>query len=250
LNETEILGARVTMQRFDEAIARLLVAAQAGVPFRAHFATVHSVVESSKDRGLRDVFRLATMVCTDGLPLVWLARLRGTPGERVCGPDTLLALADRGRELNLRHYFLGGAPGIPERLADNLKRRFPGLAVVGAESPPFRPISDQVDEQMIQRIRSSGAQVLWVGLGAPKQEFWAADHLDRLGSVVVLPIGAAFDFYSGRRRRAPRWMRRTGLEWMFRLLSEPRRLWRRYLVTNVTFVVLVGREEIRRRLVR
>lgn len=246
MSETLILGVRVRVQGFDEAIERFIAAALTREPMRAHFATVHSVVEATRNPRLREVFDSATMVCTDGVPLVWLARFHGFRGERVCGPDTLLALVDRGRQWGLRHFFLGGGVGVPESLAAELSRQFPGLAVAGMESPPFRPMNDAEEVELIERINGSRPDVVWIGLGAPKQEIWAADHAGQLSAPLVLPVGAAFDFYSGRLRRAPRWIQGLGLEWLFRLAVEPRRLWRRYLATNAVFIVLVVREQVRR----
>jgi N-acetylglucosaminyldiphosphoundecaprenol N-acetyl-beta-D-mannosaminyltransferase len=162
----------------------------------------------------------------------------------------MLTLCDRGRTTGLRHYFLGGRPGTPELLAGALTRRFPGLITAGTESPPFRTASDAEDQATVDRINAAGPDVVWIGLGSPKQELWAADHAARLNARLILPVGAAFDFHSGRVRRAPAWMRRVGLEWLFRLAREPRRLFRRYIVSNARFVALLAREELRRRKVR
>ena len=184
------------------------------------------------------------MVAMDGVPLVWVARRRGAvAAERVCGPDVMLTVCDRGRELGLRHYFLGGRPGVPEALRDRLTERFPGLLVVGAESPPFRALSAEEDAALVDRINDAAPHVLWIGLGSPKQEFWAADHEGALQAPLLLPVGAAFDFHSGNLRRAPRWMQRVGLEWLFRVAMEPRRLAGRYLTTNARFAAGVLREE-------
>jgi N-acetylglucosaminyldiphosphoundecaprenol N-acetyl-beta-D-mannosaminyltransferase len=247
MSTVEILGVLVAAQRYAPAIEALLSASQSGGPRRAHFATVHSVVESRTSPPLREAFRSAWMVCTDGVPLVWVARLRGVAAERVCGPDVMLSLCDRGRELGLRHYFLGGAPGTAERLAARLSARFPGLQVVGTAAPPFRHLTEAEDQATVAAINAAHPDVLWVGLGSPKQELWAAAHQARLSSHLVLPVGAAFDFHSGQLRRAPLWMRGAGLEWLFRFASEPRRLFKRYLVTNTRFLLLVTREEWRRR---
>jgi N-acetylglucosaminyldiphosphoundecaprenol N-acetyl-beta-D-mannosaminyltransferase len=149
--------------------------------------------------------------------------------------------------MGLKHYFLGGRPGVPERLATALAKRYPGLRVVGTESPPFRPLSPSEDASQVQRINAASPDVLWVGLGAPKQEFWAANHELDLRVSLILPVGAAFDFYSGRVRRAPTWMQRMGLEWLFRLAADPRRLWRRYLVTNSQFLFLVVKDVVNNR---
>lgn len=247
MSAVTILGVTVEAQRYEAAISALLEAVRAEGPRRAHFATVHSVVESTGSAPLREAFASAWMVCTDGMPLAWVARLRGARAERVCGPDVMLTLCDRGRALGLRHYFLGGGPGTAERLAKVLASRFPGLEVAGTHAPPFRELSEAEDQAIVDTVNAASADVLWVGLGSPKQELWAAAHEARLQSHLILPVGAAFDFHSGKLRRAPSWMRRLGLEWLFRLAMEPRRLLRRYVVTNSRFVLLLIREEWSRR---
>jgi N-acetylglucosaminyldiphosphoundecaprenol N-acetyl-beta-D-mannosaminyltransferase len=247
VSRIEILGVRIDAQRYEPAIESLLGAAPLREARRAHFATVHSLVEATKLPAVRAAFDGAWMVCTDGLPLTWVARLRGHAAERVCGPDVMLTLCDRGRALGIRHYFLGGAPGTAEALTERLAAQFPRLAVAGSASPPFRPTSEAEDRAIIDAVNAAKPDIVWVGLGSPKQDVWAASHAMRLDCGLVLPVGAAFDFHSGRVRRAPRWMRRIGLEWLFRLAMEPRRLFRRYLVTNTRFMVLLARDEWRRR---
>jgi N-acetylglucosaminyldiphosphoundecaprenol N-acetyl-beta-D-mannosaminyltransferase len=244
--DIRLLGIRVTAQGFDEAMERLLEASASRVSFRAHFCTVHSLVDATADPLLADVFAGASMVCTDGMPLVWLARRSGARAERVAGPDTMLAVCDRGRSLGLRHYFLGGANGVAEALAERLTRRFPGLEVAGTHTPPFRAMTGPELEALHSEILESQANVVWIGLGAPKQEFFAATLASAMPSLVILPVGAAFDIHAGRIRRAPRWMQRAGMEWLFRLAMEPRRLARRYIVTNARFGWLVLRERLRR----
>jgi N-acetylglucosaminyldiphosphoundecaprenol N-acetyl-beta-D-mannosaminyltransferase len=248
MTTVDLLGVPVTAQRYAEAIESLLAAAKDRRPFRAHFATVHSLVEATGNEALETLFGSADMVAADGVPLVWLSRRRGAPwAERVCGPDVMLSLCDRGRDFGLRHYFVGGRPGIPEALAQRLIGLFPGLAVVGTVSPPFRSMDPAEDAALVDTINAAAPDVVWIGLGSPKQEFWAADHAGHLTAPLILPVGAAFDFHSGRLRRAPRWMQRAGLEWLFRLGSEPRRLLRRYVTTNARFAILIGRDAVERR---
>jgi N-acetylglucosaminyldiphosphoundecaprenol N-acetyl-beta-D-mannosaminyltransferase len=173
--------------------------------------------------------------------------------ERVCGPDTMPALLDRGRAIGARHFFYGGAPGVADRLAASMSAQFPGLAVAGTYCPPFRPLTADEDAEVVRMIEESGADCVWVGLGSPKQEHWLAEHRDRLSAPLLLAVGAAFDFHSGTKRRAPRLMQRTGTEWLFRLASEPRRLLGRYVRTNARFVFLLAAdafESVRRRSVR
>jgi N-acetylglucosaminyldiphosphoundecaprenol N-acetyl-beta-D-mannosaminyltransferase len=209
----------------------------------AHYVcvtNVHSVMESQRDESLRRIFNASGLVTPDGMPLVWLSRLTGFRHvERVYGPDLMMAVCEHSITRGYRHFFYGGAQGVPEQLAASLQERFPGLMVVGAFSPPFRPLSPEEDDQIVRMIAEAEPDIVWVGLGAPKQERWMAAHVSRLTVPVLVGVGAAFDFHTQRKRQAPHWMRRSGLEWLFRLLMEPRRLWRRYLVDNPLFVIRV-----------
>ena len=161
--------------------------------------------------------------------LVWLSRLRGFRHvERVYGPDLMLALCERSVHTGYRHFFYGGDRDVPDRLAGNLQRRFQGLRVAGGHSPPFRALTDEEDEAIVKLIDAARPDIVWVGLSTPKQEHWMAKHVDRLRASVLIGVGAAFDFHAGLKKQAPPWMRRSGLEWLFRVAIEPRRLWRRY----------------------
>ncbi len=201
---------------------------------------VHGIMESQRDEGLRRIHNEAGLVTPDGMPLVWLSRLHGHPDvDRVYGPDLMLALCERSLLKGHKHFFYGGGEGVHKYLANNLRQRFPGLRVVGGYSPPFRPLNGAEDEQIVEAINDADPDIVWIGLSTPKQERWMSDHVGRLTAPVLLGVGAAFDFHSGLKKQAPRWMQRSGLEWLFRLATEPRRLWRRYLVNNPLFVVLV-----------
>lgn len=198
---------------------------------------IHGVMESQRDEGLRAIHNAAGLVVPDGMPLVWLSRLHGVRTvERVYGPDLLLACCERSCTKGYRHFFYGGGPGVPERLIQRLWDRFPGLPVAGGFSPPFRTLTPEEDREVMQRINAARPDIVWVGLSTPKQERWMSEHRDRLEAPVLIGVGAAFDFHAGLKRQAPGWMQRSGLEWVFRLLSEPRRLWRRYLRNNPVFV--------------
>jgi N-acetylglucosaminyldiphosphoundecaprenol N-acetyl-beta-D-mannosaminyltransferase len=200
---------------------------------------VHGVVESQRDETLRRIHNHAGMVTPDGMPLVWISKLKGNQHvDRVYGPDLMLALCERSLEKGYRHFFYGGAAGVPERLAQRLKQRFPELQIAGVHSPPFRPLTQAEDEAITRKINDSQADIVWVGLSTPKQEKWMAAHVDRLESCVLLGVGAAFDFHAGIKRQAPRWIQRSGFEWLYRLVTEPRRLGRRYLINNPLFIFL------------
>jgi N-acetylglucosaminyldiphosphoundecaprenol N-acetyl-beta-D-mannosaminyltransferase len=202
--------------------------------------TVHGVMESQRDEQLRHIHNTAGLVTPDGMPLVWLSwRLGFRHVERVYGPDLLLAVCEHGLPQSYRHFFYGGAPSVADTLAARLQSRFPGLQVAGAYSPPFRPLTLTEDRAVVERINAVHPDIIWVGISTPKQERWMAEHVDRLNAPALIGVGAAFDFHAGLKKQAPRWMQRNGLEWFFRLLMEPRRLWRRYLINNPQFVWLV-----------
>ena len=240
----ELLGVRVNVAPFDDAVETVLNAPDAGARLAIHFANAHSMVEASRNAKLRAAMN-ADVVEPDGMPLVLLARRRGVKAERVCGPDFMPALIRRGVPLGRSHFFFGGAPGVPEELARRLGEAYPGLRVVGTMSPPFRALTPEEDAAAVAEINAAKPDYVWVGLGAPRQDLWVAAHRDRLEATALLAVGAAFDFHSGKRRRAPRWMQRTGTEWLFRLLMEPRRLASRYTVVNARFLWLVFKEGVR-----
>lgn len=243
-----VIETQISAFTFDDALELLLTAPAAGRRLHVHFCTVHSVVEAADNDALRDVFNAPDSIASpDGMPLVWVGRALGRRVTRVCGPDVMPALIDRSRAHGARHFFYGGAPGVAERLAERLAETYPGLEVVGTHSPPFRPLTPEEDAAEVALINAARPDYVWIGLGAPKQDLWAARQRAVLDAPVLLAVGAAFDFHSGGLRRAPSWMQRAGLEWLFRLMAEPRRLIRRYAVTNTRFVYLVGKGVVRGR---
>jgi len=242
----QLLGVRVNVAPFDDAVEIVLNAPDTGARLALHFANAHSMVEANRNPQLCAAMN-ADVVEPDGMPLVLLARRRGIKAQRVCGPDFMPALVERGVPLGRTHFFFGGAPGVPEELARRLGEAYPGLKVVGTMSPPFREPTAEEEEELVAEINAAKPDYVWVGLGAPKQDLWVASHRERLEASALLAVGAAFDFHSGRRRRAPHWMQRTGTEWLFRLLMEPRRLASRYTVVNARFLWLVLKEGLRRR---
>jgi N-acetylglucosaminyldiphosphoundecaprenol N-acetyl-beta-D-mannosaminyltransferase len=213
------------------------------------FRDVHGVMAARHDAELALAHRQADIVAADGMPLVWAVRATGaTEISRVCGPDTLTAACAYGLSRGWRHYFYGGAPGVAESLAQTLVMKYPGLKVVGTQCPPFRPLTAEEDELACIKIRAAKPDFVWVGLGTPKQEIWMCHHQGKCGGVIMLGVGAAFDFQTNLIRRAPYWMQTYGLEWAYRLFSDPRRLWKRYLVMAPVFTILAFFELIRRRL--
>ena len=209
---------------------------------------VHSVMECRRSEEVRRVFNAAGMVTPDGMPLVWAARLQGQAGvERVYGPDLLLAQLADSVAAGHRHYFYGGREGVAERLAAAMSARFPGLEVVGRETPPFGPLDEICTPDAAARINAERPDIVWVGMSSPRQDLWMARMRGLLDAPVLVAIGAAFDFHTGSVRQAPRWMQRSGLEWLFRLLVEPRRLWRRYVYDNPRFLWEFGLQMLRLR---
>ena len=190
---------------------------------------------------LRNALNAADLSATDGMMLVRLCRWLGAAhAERVYGPDVMLELCRRSAHARYRHFFYGGAPGVAEALAAHLQEQFPGLSIAGTYSPPFRPLAESELAENIRLINDSHADVVWVGLGTPKQELWIAEVRSRLRAPLLLGVGAAFDFHTGSVPQAPQWVRSAGGEWLFRLCTEPRRLWRRYSLQLVQFIGLVS----------
>lgn len=206
---------------------------------RAHVAVaaVHSVVDAQDWPEAKAVMRSADMCVPDGMPLVWLLRLSGfRETGRVFGPDLMLALSDRLAARGARVFYYGGAEGVAEELAAKMTARYPGLVSVGTFTPPFRALTREEENEIARLIDEARPDVLWIGLSSPKQEAWIARFRPRLTVPVMIAVGAAFDYNTGRIRRAPRWMQVCALEWLFRLIQEPRRLWRRYLRNNPLFL--------------
>lgn len=231
-----VLGVGVSALTLERARALVLAARGARRLGYVCVTPVHAISEARADPDFRKILNASYLTTPDGMPVVWL----GPPGvERVYGPDLMLAVCDAGRAPGLRHYLYGGAEGVAEQLRQKLGERFPGLAIVGTFTPPFRPLTPDEASAFAADVARSRPDVIWVGLGTPKQERFMAEFAPRLDAGLLIGVGAAFDFLSGRVPQAPRWMQRSGLEWLFRLGTEPRRLGPRYLKTNPLFVLRV-----------
>lgn len=235
----DILGVPVSATTLDRACAQILRWAKKREARSVCVADVHSVMRARTDPSHAAALAQADMVTPDGKPLSLLARLRGARGMgQVCGPELMPLVCSRSAGHGIRHYFYGGAPDVAEALAKKYRSQIEGIEIAGVECPPFRELSAAEKAETVERIRASGADIVWVGLGCPKQERWCAENVAALGGAVVIGVGAAFDFETGRVERAPKWMRQASLEWLHRLCSEPRRLWRRYLVLAPRFIAL------------
>ena len=247
-----VIGAPIDVVYWGGAVATLLRWAAARESRFVCACNVHSVMTAQSDAGLAAALRDADMVLPDGAPVAWLMRqstagaataAQSTPAaqQRVTGPDLMWRYFAAAAPYRESIFLYGGSPDTLARLSARITATFPGLRIVGTHSPPFRPLSAQEDQADVDMLNASGASTVWVSLGCPKQEVWMAEHRARVQSVLV-GVGAAFGFHAGTIRRAPLWMQGLALEWLHRLLSEPQRLWRRYLTTNAAFVVAAVRQ--------
>lgn len=237
-----VLGVPIDTVTFDTAQDRVMAWGHARDSRYVVLANVHVTVTASREPDFGAVVAAADMATPDGAPVAWmLGKLGKQPQERVSGPDLTWALLGRCESEKLPVYFFGSARETLSLLAERITATFPKLQVAGFEAPPFRPITPQEDRESIERINASGAGLVFVGLGCPKQEHWMLAHRGQVNAV-MLGVGAAFDFHAGTVSRAPEWMRANGLEWLHRLMSEPRRLWKRYLVTNSLFIAGAARQ--------
>ena len=237
-----ILGVNVAVSSYDMVIHHSLAWAQGRQSRALFFADVHVVMKAVDDPAFLLQLNNAGTVFPDGMPLVWALRALGeSSAQRVCGSDAMAALLAAAENAGVPVGFYGGSQASLDALIDAVRLRHPNLNVAYAESPPFRALTPQEDLAIVERIESSGARLLFVGLGCPKQEHWMVDHLGRIHAV-MFAVGAAFDYIAGSKRRAPRWIQSCGLEWVFRLAAEPRRLAIRYIRNNPRFVLMFLRQ--------
>jgi len=240
----DVLGVKIHALDLERATQIVITHSQTPPPGYVCVTGVHGVIESQDDPELKRIHHDAFLVTPDGMPLVWL----GPPQTgRVYGPDLMLAVCERGREAGIRHYFLGGGPGVAETLAERLQQRFPGLQVVGRFTPPFREMTETEVDDLRADVARAAPHLIWVGLSTPKQERFMARHWPHLAAGLMIGVGAAFDFHAGLKPQAPRWMQRSGLEWFYRLLQEPARLGPRYLKNNPRFLWLLLKQKLGRR---
>jgi N-acetylglucosaminyldiphosphoundecaprenol N-acetyl-beta-D-mannosaminyltransferase len=227
-----ILGVRVDAVQIPDAVAHLRswIDSRPSVSRFVAVTGMHGIAESRKSDNFKEILNAADLVVPDGMPLVWLGRTKGFELRRRVTGSELMDNFCRESGGTYRHFFYGGAQGVAEELAHVMQKKY-GIVVAGTYTPPFRPLTEKEEKDFVSRVDDASPDILWVGLGTPKQERWMYEHSSTLKVPVMLGVGAAFDMNTGRLRRAPEWMREHGLEWFFRLLCEPRRLWRRYLIT-------------------
>jgi N-acetylglucosaminyldiphosphoundecaprenol N-acetyl-beta-D-mannosaminyltransferase len=244
LPSAEVLGISLSLTDYEGAMDWMDAMIRAGRPACVSAAAVHLVMVAQEDEPTREAVQRATVV-PDGQPLVWALRALGHRGaSRVYGPELMARYCERAATRTGARMFLYGGrdDDALERLGGALRARFPGLDIVGGYSPPFRPLTADERASVAQQINASGADVVWVGTGQPKQELWMAEMRERLAPPILVGVGAAFDFHAGLVPQAPGWMQATGLEWLYRLVQEPRRLWRRYARYNPRFVLGFARQ--------
>ena len=236
-----VLGVSVSGMNLGVAVAAMLEAVRERRKGYICVTGVHGITEGQTDAEFRRILNASFLNTTDGMPLVWLGRyLLGEKIERVYGPDLMLEMFAAPQTGACRHFFYGGAPGVAEELKAKLEARFPGTTVCGTYTPPFRPLNPQEEAEFIELIRARRPDIIWVGLSTPKQERFMAEYLPRFETTLMVGVGAAFDFHSGRVRQAPRWIQSSGFEWLYRMVLEPRRLARRYLVNNPLFLARIA----------
>jgi N-acetylglucosaminyldiphosphoundecaprenol N-acetyl-beta-D-mannosaminyltransferase len=247
LEQRSILGVRVDATSYADASERILEWAKRGESCYVCCAAVNNIMEARRSPDYQAVMDRADLVTSDGMPLVWMLRWLGArSATRVYGPDLMRTLLEAAGHAGIPVGFYGGTAPLLARLVARMRMRFPRLDVVYAEAPPFREPTAEEDRRTTQAMQDAGVRILFVGLGSPKQDRWMHAHKDRVPAV-MLGVGAAFDFLAGAKPQAPRWMQSRGLEWMFRLATEPRRLWRRYLTQNPKFVALAVAQLFRAR---
>jgi exopolysaccharide biosynthesis WecB/TagA/CpsF family protein len=238
-----LFGVQVSATDYDQAVEVILAAAEQRQSAVVSLHAAHAVVSASEDPALQAKVNDFELVGPDGQPVRWALNWLHGAGlrDRVYGPELTLRLCRAAAQRGVSIYLYGSSPEVIDALIRNLVARYPGLIVAGAEAPPFRSLTAEEDAAMVERINQSGAGLVFIGLGCPKQDHFAADHRDRIRAVQVC-VGAAFDFHAGVKKTAPGWMQRRGLEWLFRVWQEPRRLWKRYLVTNTQFACKFARQ--------
>jgi N-acetylglucosaminyldiphosphoundecaprenol N-acetyl-beta-D-mannosaminyltransferase len=233
----DVLGVKLSALDMDRAVELADRWVAAGSPGYVCVTGVHGVMEAQSDPELRRILNDAFLNTPDGMPMSWIGHLQGfRKMDRVYGPDFMAEMCELSVERGYRNFLYGGNLGIAELLSETLRKRFPGLQVVGTYTPPFRQLTVEEEEEFLDRVRQLRPHILWVGLSTPKQERFMAEYVDRLPVPLWVGVGAAFDYHTGRIRECPRWIKRAGMQWLHRLMQDPRRLWRRYLRNNPAFL--------------
>ena len=238
IKRVNVLGVGISVLNLPSALEAIAAAVRERRQGYICVTGVHGVMEAQADAQFKKILNDAFLCTPDGMPMVWAGKLAGhSEMRRVYGPDLMLEVCAWSETSGAKHFFYGGAEGVAELLAKKLKEKFPKLQVAGTYTPPFRALNETELKDLQEKVSATRPDFFWVGLSTPKQEKFMAEFLPKLDATLMLGVGAAFDFHSGRVSQAPRWMQRSGLEWFYRLCSEPRRLWKRYLRNNPLFVL-------------
>ncbi len=233
-----VTGVGVSRVNLEIAAEAVFGAVSAGHKGYVCASDAHVVWHAHRDPEFRRLLNNSFLTTPDGMPLVWMGKAQGCKeDDRTYGPDLMFKVMDEGRERGVTHYLYGGKEGVVETLKGKLEERLPGLRIVGHYTPPFRPLNDDEFGELSAELAEKKPDLMWVGIGCPKQERFCAQNIDKLDTTLMFAVGAAFDFHSGTVSQAPRWVQRSGFEWLYRLCKEPRRLWRRYLRSNPLFVI-------------
>lgn len=244
-----ILGIKVNPLTIGKAVLQIKAWIAKGSTYFVSISSVNNIVSALKNHDLMKVQNCADMTTTDGMPLVWVLKLLGYKNiERVSGAEFMPAVLEMAEREGFSNYFYGCTDDVLEALKAKLRKKFPKLQIAGSYSPPFRKLTEEENRQIVDRINEKKPHLVWVGLSTPKQELWMFENRDRLKNCVMLGVGAAFNFITGKAKRAPKWMQDTGLEWLFRLIREPKRLWKRYLIGNTVFIYFILKELLNERL--
>lgn len=239
-----VLGVGVSSVNLSQAVTLIDEALQKKRKGYICFAGVHPVMEAQADAELKRIYNRSFLTTPDGMPMVWLNRWQGARHvSRVYGPDLMLAVFQLSEQRGYRHFFYGGSNGVAEAMRGEMQKRFPNLRIVGVHEPPYRALTAEEEQQLVMQVRAARADLLWVGLGSPKQDRFMAEMLPKLDVTLMAGVGAAFNFFTGRVPQAPRWMQRSGLEWFYRCIHEPR-VRGRYFSTVPRFVLAAGLQRL------
>jgi N-acetylglucosaminyldiphosphoundecaprenol N-acetyl-beta-D-mannosaminyltransferase len=241
----EVVGIPVAVANMEQALQWVAEHLQAGRKGYVCFASVHGVMQARRDKSFAKVYAESALCLPDGAPVAWVGRWKGhRQMSRVAGPDFMLRVFEDERFRDRTHFFYGGEEGVATLMQQRLQERYPHARVVGTHTPPFRPLLVSEEQELTQLIHTLKPDFIWVGTGCPKQEYFMQRYLDQLETRMMFGVGAAFDFHSGRIQDSPDWAKRAGLQWLHRLIQDPRRLWKRYLVSNTAFLWQLGRQAI------
>ncbi len=244
IDSYDVLGIPISVVTLDIAANKIAQWAKDNIGRFICLRDVASLMICLEEPNLKELHQEATIVSPDGMPLAVIGKLKGLPVQKTSGADLMSLVLSLSAKTGLKHYFYGGKEGVAKKLADVCKEKYPNIKIAGYECPPFRPLTKDEDKEVIKRIKASSADIVWVGISSPKQDIWMQQHYKKLPQTLI-GVGAAFDFLTGEVKRAPKWMQNSGLEWSHRLFSEPKRLWRRYLILAPKFIVAIALDSIK-----